>query len=278
MTDLAQSWAHSTISTYLAGVRHLHIINGVGNPLEGKLQLQLVLKGVHRIKPQKSCPRLPITPLILATIKAALDGQATFDDIMLWAACCVGFFGFMRCGEFTVAAAATYDSSKHLSVRDVAVDNHTDPTMIAVTLRYSKTDQFGAGTTVHLGRTATSICPVSALFNYLAVRPPGEGHLFITQEGTPLTKALFMQRVKAALSQAGMDTSWYKGHSFRIGAATTAAAVGMNEGLIKTLGQWNSSAYQTYIQMPPTEVASMSAMLGRISRNNLLYIPSGILS
>jgi hypothetical protein len=46
VTELAQTRAHSTIKTYLAGVRHLHVINGLGNPLEGKLKLNLVLKGI----------------------------------------------------------------------------------------------------------------------------------------------------------------------------------------------------------------------------------------
>ena len=217
--------------------------------------------GSERVKPHQSCSRLPITPTILTAIRNSLEQHHCFDNTMLWAACCVGFFGFMRCGEFTVPTPSAYDSQKHLSVKDIAVDSHSHPTMVAITLRHSKTDQLGKGTTIHLGKTAASICPVAALLQYLAIRPPGDGHLFITEQGIPLTKALFIQRVKDALGQAGMDTSRYKGHSFRIGAATTAAASGLNEGVIKTLGRWSSSAYQAYIRMPPGEVASISAVL-----------------
>jgi hypothetical protein len=260
-TELAQARAYSTIKTYLAGVRHLHVIHGLGNPLEGKLKLGLVLKGINRVKPRQNYTRLPVTPLILSAIKSALEMRPGLDSTMLWAACCMGFFGFMRSGEFTIPASNAYDSNRHLSVSDIAVDSHTNPTMLSVRLRVSKTDPFGAGVTIYLGRTSGQICPVAAVLQYLAARPPVDGPLFITEQGAPLTKAIFITRVREALSRAGIDSSSYKGHSFRIGAATTAAACGMNEGLIKTLGRWASSAYQTYIRIPPADLANISARL-----------------
>jgi hypothetical protein len=224
VTYLAQTRAHSTIRTYLAGIRHLHVVNGLGNPLEGKLKLQLVLKGISRVKLRPSCPRLPVTPLIMNAIRRALEAHPGFESIMLWAACCVGFFGFLRCGEFTLPAASAYDNRRHLSVADVSVDSHTSPTTIAIRLKVTKTDQFGTGTTIYLGRTANSICPVSAVLQYLTVRPGADGPLFITLQGRPLTKALFIRKVKEALERVGIDSSHYKGHSFRIGAATTLHA------------------------------------------------------
>ncbi len=49
LAELAQTVAHSTIKAYqVVGVRHLHVVNGFGNPLEKKLRLELVLKGIHR--------------------------------------------------------------------------------------------------------------------------------------------------------------------------------------------------------------------------------------
>ena len=64
---------------------------------------------------------------------------------MLWAACCLGFFGFLRAGEFTVASKEEFDSERHLSVADVAVDSVTAPAMIRVRLKQSKTDPFRKG-------------------------------------------------------------------------------------------------------------------------------------
>ena len=36
-----------------------------------------------------------------------------------------------------------------------------------------------------------------------------------------------MKRVREALQFFGVEVGWYSGHSFRIGVATTAAAVGV---------------------------------------------------
>ena len=48
-----------------------------------------------------------------------------------------------------------------------------------------------------------------------------------------------MAAVRAVLTEAGLVAKDYAGHSFRIGAATTA---GIQDSLIKTLGRWESAA------------------------------------
>ena len=260
-TELAQTRAHSTIRTYLAGVRHLHVTNGQGNPLSGTLRLELVLKGIHRIKPNQKQVRLPVTPNILSRIKGVLDSSPGYESSMIWAACCTGFFGFLRCGEFLLPDATTFDNTTHLAVSDISVDSHQNPTMIAIRIKRSKTDQFGEGATVYLGKTSAAICPVTAMLGYLAIRPEGQGPLFVTSNQKPVTKRQFMSKIQKVLGEAGIDASGYKGHSFRIGAATTAAACGLNEGLIKALGRWSSCAYQVYIKIPPRELANIAPIL-----------------
>ena len=44
--------------------------------------------------------------------------------------------------------------------------------------------------------------------------------------GTPVTKPFFVAQLNKSLAWAGLSSSSYKGHSFRIGAATTAAIQG----------------------------------------------------
>ena len=42
----------------------------------------------------------------------------------------------------------------------------------------------------------------------------------------------------------------YKGHSFRIGAASPAAECGYSETQIRLLGRWKSDAFKKYIRLP----------------------------
>ena len=70
-----------------------------------------------------------------------------------------------------------------------------------------------------------------------------------------------MDLVRAALASAGVDQQNYCGHSFRIGAATTAAAKGIEDSVIKSLGRWESIAYLQYVRIPRCQLTSYSSVL-----------------
>ena len=111
---------------------------------------------------------------------------------------------------------------------------------------------------IFLGRTQKDLCPVAAILSYMLQRGPGPGPLFKFADGKPLTRPRFVSRIREALSQAGVNCAPYSGHSFIIGAATTAARQGIAETTIKMLGRWKSSAYQLYIKTPWDQLAAVS--------------------
>ena len=172
---------HWTTKSYMAGIRHFHVEEGLGDSFLPTLpQLHYMLRGVKRSEGEEGATgreRLPITPLLLR-IKAVWDSQANdLDIVMLWAACCLAFFGFLRPGEFTVPCESGFDPSSHLSWGDLAVDVPGQPSVMSVRLKASKTDPFWKG---HYTFHRQGIfCPV-----------PGVGHAALPvsagQTGWPL--------------------------------------------------------------------------------------------
>ena len=134
------------------------------------------------------------------------------------AACCTGFFSFLHSGEFTCLSSSAFNEDM-LSVEDVYVDSHSDPLVVTVYLRRSKTDTFGIGAMVYLGQVDGPICPVKALQRNLGIHGQHPGPLFLFQDGTPLACSYLVEAVRCALQANGMDVRGFNGHSFRIGAA-----------------------------------------------------------
>lgn len=184
-------------------------------------------------------------------------------NITMWAACCLGFFAFLRSGEFTVPSAAAFDPAIHLTAADIAIDNHTNPSLLRVVIKQSKTDQIREGVALWVGRTNSDLCPVAGMLAYLAIRPSQDPRtpLFLLPDGQPLTRPFLVAWLKETVAKVGMDAARFSGHSFRIGAATTAAMQGIGDGTIQVLGRWKSDSYTRYIRIPRQELARISSTL-----------------
>ena len=183
---------HRTIKVYLSGVRFLHIVEGFHDPFKPVLlRLEYTLRGVKKSEAEKSGgsrEHLPISPHLLNQIKVVWESSAlTQDEVMLWAACCLAFFGFLSTGEMTVPNDHSYDPACHLSFGDVAVDNASDPSLLCVTIKQSKTDPFRKGIDLYIGQTFTEVCPLVAMLRYLVKRDSRTGSLFCYEDGRLLT-------------------------------------------------------------------------------------------
>ena len=115
--------------------------------------------------------------------------------------------------------------------------------------------------TLSVRATRNDLYPVAAMLGYLVQRRSAPGPLFMFSDGRLLTRDRFVSALRTALTDGGIDPSLYAGHSFRVGAATTATLQGLQESLIKTLGRWESSAYQLYIRTPRSTLISVASSL-----------------
>ena len=193
--------------------------------------------------------------------KVLLKRPHSYHNIMMWAACCLAFFGFLRCSEFTAPSIAEYDPQMHLSVNDLAVDDKANPQLLRVIIKQSKTDPFCQGVTSFLGKIGSPVCPVNAVLPYLAVRGNHLGPLFILADGRMLTCQLFSTFLDNTLDEMHLSHGEFNTHSFRIGAATSAREAGIADSYIMMLGRWQSSAYRQYIKTPPETLAKLSKTL-----------------
>ena len=163
------------------------------------------IKSQHARQGRASRPRLPITPPILREMKGVWERDpSNFDHIMIWAACTLCFFGFLRSGEITVPSDNGYDPGAHVSFTDVAIDDRSNPKLMRIRIKASKTDPFRKGVDIFVGRTGDDICPISAMLAYLTIRGEGPGPLFRFASGKPLTRDRLVTEIRSALSAAGV--------------------------------------------------------------------------
>ena len=145
---------------------------------------------------------------------------------------------------------------------DISWDQVSQPKSVAIHIKASKTDPFRKGVTIYLGGTGRDLCPVAALIDYINTRGYHEGPLFCFKDFLPCKRFHLVQKLRSVLANfPSIKEKDYCGHSFRIGAATTAAKRGIKDSMIKILGRWESSAYQLYIRTPRSELTRISKQL-----------------
>ena len=262
-----QGLAPSTVKVYLSALRNLQITLGLPDPRDHSSlpRLKRVLVGISRARlrtAQKPRIRLPITAQLLTKIHSNLSLSDNPNKILIWAIASLAFFGFFRLGELLVDKPSQYNAATHLSWGDVAVNSLKTPSMIKIHLKTSKCDQLGEGVDIFVGTTGSPICPVAATIEYIRTRQDAPGAFFVDKNRKPVGKAWFTQQIRQVLRSLGLPQDDYAGHSFRIGAATSAALAGIEDSTIQTLGRWQSAAYMRYIRLSREHLASITGRLG----------------
>ena len=156
---------------------------------------------------------------------------------------CLAFRAFLRIGEMTVQSANATNPNllqwKQLEIKDTSL------TVTFIHFKHSK----GKPLTLTIKGTASpQDCPLQIMKAYLTMRGATAGPLFLYCPSVPVTRAKFNEQLRGALQFCHFCPKQFKSHSFRIGAATTAAAQGMSDSQIRSLGRWSSDAFMKYIR------------------------------
>ena len=127
---------------------------------------------------------------------------------------------------------------------------------LKITLKRSKTDQFGEGSIKGLPYFDNpQYCPVLSLKNWIEISNISSGALFRRfSKGSKLSENRLTDQtvallIKKYLKLAGIDNKNYSGHSLRSGFATTAAESGAEERSIMAMtGHKSTEMVRRYIK------------------------------
>ncbi|RXN17693.1 proline and serine-rich 1-like protein [Labeo rohita] len=210
----------------------------------------MLIKGLRKREPASLARRLPLTSDLLSQCISILRSGFMSPSIDRTLECMflLAFFGFLRCSELAPSTSA-FNPAIHPSLSDISA--HT-PDSLIYTLKKSKTDQFGKSRPIYIFRLNSFISPFEPISEYVLSRYANNSSpqepLFLTENGKMATRFWFNKHFLKVLSASGISPEHYSLHSFRIGAATTAASAGISDETIRVMGRWSSEAYRLYIR------------------------------
>ena len=211
------------------------------------MQLKKLIISIQKKTPSVEL-RCPINSLLLNKLVTALPSVCQlYEAVMFKALFLVPFHGCFRVGELV----AHSQSTAHLVVQlaDITFSFRSGSLSKAVIIvQHDKNNKPGHLQQVTLG-PKTGLCPLSEIITFIKLRGSTPGPLFAYPGGPSLVRAKFAKVLTLVLQKLGLDPARYKGHSFRIGAATEAAASGKSDSDIRLLGRWHSDAFKKYVRL-----------------------------
>ena len=240
-----------TIKVYLSGIGFFSkLLTGSSGLVTSHPQIASLLKGIQRQEPTRGPRRLPLTADLLSTCIQTLRAGYSSPHVRqtLEAMFALAFFGFLRCSELT-SSSQTFDPRRHACISDLS--SYANGTLVYY-IKHSKTNQTGPSTPVFIFRNQSALNPFEILSNYLLFRKSQTNSLsdplFISEFGHVASRSWFHLQFRNILALSGISPTHYSGHSFRIGAATSASRNGIPDHLIQVMGRWSSQAYHRYIR------------------------------
>lgn len=218
---------------YMEGLSFISRMVDHPDPLQDPVTCHMILKLKHRTGPSKDkCS--PVTIEVLRSLLGTLESvcSSPYECILFRALFTVAFFGAL-CIEEMVVNDQSVAQPKLLYLSDLQLTEGS----ASLCLRAPHMDQERSLIKLGLSREMW-VCPVEALHIYVAVRPQGEGPLFVHLDSRPVMKREFLTVFRCALGLAGHPPNQYGVHSFWLGAVVTAVWHGYSDEAINRIARW----------------------------------------
>ena len=249
---MALSSGYDHIKAVLGSLGFLH--KNLNLPFQAdSFQLKLTLQALKRRLARAPNQALPITPEHLLKMYKFID-ISNPQDLALWCAFLVGFFGLLRKKSICPEDLSDIDPVKILTVRKVSIDRGKGVALLYV--NFSKTIQFGQRDLVIplVSNKCRALDPVFHLDLLLSqTKAPFDSPAFsyktISGSFSFITHKIFTTRLKNLLSKAGFSPERFSGHSLRRGAATFLYRCGSSQLEIQACGDWQSQIFTRYLDV-----------------------------
>lgn len=233
-----KSYSPSTITSHVSAISYIHKILGIFDPTSAFVVKKL-LKGCNNLRKSHDT-RLPITKQILEKIIDGIDKciDNNFTKTLLKAVFLLAFNAFLRLGEILVRSPK--EAGSVIQKQDVTFTYcNRRPQSLTLVIRHYKNIKNNQPVTITIeaNHNNSQLCPVTAVHSHLENHSRVDGPLFQNIGGTPVTHSYVTGQLTFILKFLGIDPKFYKGHSFRIGAATHATTLGFSEPYIRQLGR-----------------------------------------
>ena len=242
LTHLSKSSKMSTLRRRLVSIGIVHKMKGYYLDTKHPIIIENIM-GIKRLKGSMQTGKKPILINHLKQIINVINEQNIEEIVKLRnkALILIGFGGGFRRTEL------------------ISID-HEDLDFVEegvkITLKRSKTDQFGEGMIKGLPYFKNeNYCPVINLKKWLKISKIKNGSIFRRfAKGSSLTKHRLTDQsvvliIKDCLRLAGIENNNYSGHSLRSGFATVAAEAGADERSIMAMtGHKSTQMVRRYIR------------------------------
>ena len=232
----------STIKRRLVSIGVIHKTKG--HYLDTKHPI--IIENLMGIKRRKGVVQKGKKPILINDLKALIDviNQQKIKDIKKLrdkSIILIGFSGGFRRNEIV---------SLDIEDLDFVFEG------LKITVKKSKTDQFGEGFTKGIPHFDNKLyCPVTSIRRWLNISKIKKGPLFRRfSKGSKLSENRLTDQtvaliIKQYLELAGINSSNYSGHSLRSGFATSAAEAGAEERSIMAMtGHKSTEMVRRYIK------------------------------
>lgn len=238
--------AASSAQSHLSVIAFLHKINGFPDPTKSFITSKIMAG--YRNTSQSTDIRLPITVPILNRLllvaRVIIPGR--YDQLLLRAMMTLAFRGYLRVGEM-VPSSQTGSDRNCLLVDDVKLEGD----FITIIFRSFKHSSRQGAQSIRIDGSlipGSSVYPAQHMREYLSARGDALGLLF-TRPTCRYIRRNFDNHLRQMLNSCRLSTSTFKGHSFRIGAASYDAHLGKSDAYIRNAGRWVSDAFRKYIRL-----------------------------